>query len=561
MNKNIPHQSIKLREVVIMKYNKIFRTLALIVILSLLVIAIPVTPVLAASATLKPTSGEIGDDIDITGSGYDPGDKVYIYFSSEEANKDDYIDDDLDVWEEVATTYAGDSGDTDEGDIDTSFDVPSELTDGSDDEDVHGGDYFVYTTETDEGKILTKDTFTVTGITISPTEGPVGTEVDIDGVGFDDREDIDIEYDGVDIDIASGDDETDSKGEFELTVIIPESTAGDHTITAKVHGDEAEADFTVEPKITISPTSGEIGDEVTINGTGFGNKKDVDISLDNTDVTTSPASPETDSDGSFEVTFDVPAIAGGIYDVEAEDTSNNKDTDVFTIICNATLIPQTGHVGTEITVSGTGFLPGGTATIKYDGTEETTASIGTDGAFEATFNAPVSIHGAHTVNVSDGTNTKDLTFTMESAPPSTVYPQLPLMDNKLRGWKFDWCGDADDPAIEVTDDSPPITYNLEVASDIDFTTIVLDVEGLTTSEHTVTIKEEKELLTPSTKEAPYYWRVKAIDAASNETEWTSIRTFYTGFTWPDWIIYLWFGLGIVAAGILGFWLGRRTTYY
>lgn len=544
-----------------MKYNKIFRTLALIVILSLLVIAIPATPALAASATLKPTSGAIGDDIDITGSGYDPGDKVYIYFSSEEADKDDYIDDDLDVWEEVATTYAGDTGDPDEGDIDTDFDVPDEMDDGTDDEDVQGGNYYVYTTETKEGKILTKDTFTITGITISPTKGPVGTEVAIDGVGFDDKKDIDIEYDNVDIDIASGDDKTDSKGEFELTIIIPESTAGKQTITAEFGGEKAEADFTVEPKITISPTSGEIGNEVTINGTGFGKTKNVDISLDNTDVTTSPASPKTDSDGSFEVTFDVPALAGGIYDVEAEDTSNNKDTDVFSIICNATLIPQTGHVGTEITVSGTGFLPGGTATIKYDGTQQTTASIGTDGAFEATFNVPVSIHGANTVNVSDGTNTKDLTFTMESTPPTTVYPQQPLIDDKLRGWKFDWCGDADDPTIEVTDDSPPITYNLEVASDIDFTTIVLEMEGLTTSEYPVTTREEKDALKPSTKEAPYYWRVKAIDAASNETEWTGVRTFYTGFNWPDWIIYLWFGLGIVAAGILGFWLGRRTTYY
>lgn len=544
-----------------MKYNKIFRTLALIVILSLLVIAIPATPALAALATLSPTKGEIGDDIDVTGSGYDPGDKVYIYFSSQEADTGDYIDDDLDVWEEVKTTNAGASGDLDEGDIDTSFEVPEELTDGSDEEDVQGGDYYVYTTETNEGKILTKDTFTVTGITISPTDGPVGTEVDIEGVGFDDRKDIDIEYDGVDIDIASGDDETDSSGKFELTIIIPESTAGKHTITAEFGGEKGEAEFTVESKITISPTSGEIGDEVTINGTGFGKAKNVDISLDNTDVTTSPASPKTDSDGSFEVTFDVPAIAGGIYDVEAEDTSNNKDTDVFTIICNATLIPQTGNVGTEITVSGTGFLPGGTATIKYDGTQVTTETIGTDGAFEATFNAPVSTGGAHTVTVSDGTNTKNLTFTIESTPPSTVYPQLPLMDGKLRGWKFDWCGDADDPTIEVTDDSPPITYTLEIASDIDFTTIVLEMEDLTTSEHTVTIKEEKELLTPSTKEAPYYWRVKAIDAASNETAWTSIRTFYIGFTWPGWIIYLWFGLGIVAAGILGFWLGRRTTYY
>jgi len=128
-------------------------------------LAVPATPALAAE-TLKvsPTKGVVGDKIDVSGYDYDPGDKVYIYFSSQEADKDDYIDDDLDVWEEVKTTYAGDSGASDEGEIDTSFEVPDELDDGPEEEDVWGGEYFVYTTYHREGKILTKDEFTVTGI-------------------------------------------------------------------------------------------------------------------------------------------------------------------------------------------------------------------------------------------------------------------------------------------------------------------------------------------------------------------------------------------------------------
>jgi len=275
-----------------MKYNgkfsgrgKIFGALALAVILSLLVIAIPATPALAAErVTLSPSKGEIGDRIDIEGSGYDPGDKVFVYFSSEEADEGDDIDD-LDVWEEVETTYAGAEGDTDEGEIDASFKVPEELTDGDEDEDVHGGDYFVYTTYKKEDEILTVDDFTVIGITISPTEGPVGTEVEIEGVGFDDKEDIEVFYDDDEIDIASGEDETDKKGKFELTIIIPESTTGDHTITVEVKKDEGEAEFTVEPEITISPTSGSIGDTVTVNGTGFSKTKDVTIYFNNVTMT------------------------------------------------------------------------------------------------------------------------------------------------------------------------------------------------------------------------------------------------------------------------------------
>ncbi|GAJ21104.1 unnamed protein product, partial [marine sediment metagenome] len=140
------------------------------------------------SLKVSPTKGEIGDKITVTGSDYDYYDKVYIYFSSQEADKGDYIDDDLEgIWEEVKTTYANG-----EGKISTYFKVPSELTDGDEEEDVRGGEYFVYTTYTKEGKIRAVRKFTVTGITISPTEGPVGTEVEIEGVGFDKEEDIEV---------------------------------------------------------------------------------------------------------------------------------------------------------------------------------------------------------------------------------------------------------------------------------------------------------------------------------------------------------------------------------
>jgi len=556
-----------------MKYNgrfsgfgKIFRTLALAMVLSLLVITIPATPALAAeSLSVSPTSGEIGDDIDVFGSGYDPGDKVYIYFSSEDADEGDDIDD-LDAYEEVDTDYAGRSGYADEGEIDASFDVPSKLTDGTVKEDVTGGEYFVYTTYTSEGEIVAIDEFTVRAIELYPTQGYVGDEIRISGVGFRDDRSITIEYDGDDIDIASGDEETDSDGEFSLTIIIPESTAGDHTISVKAYY-EAEVEFTVEPEITISPTSGSIGDTLTVNGTGFGGRKGITIYFNNVIVTLTSGTASTDSDGSFSnLKFDVPITVSGTCYVKATDTARNTDTEVFTITCNATINPITGNVGTVITVTGDGFIPGGTATIKYyittTDTEVTTTNILTDGTLTTTFTAPASTGGSHSVTVSDGANTKNLIFTMESTPPSTVYPLTPLTDGKLAAWTFDWGGDAADPTIEVTDDSLPITYTLQIATDENFIrdSLVLEQTDLPTSEYEVTVKEEKDALKLSTKSAPYYWRVKAIDAASNETGWTDAQTFYVGFTFPSWGIYTLIGVGGLLLLVLAFWLGRRTAY-
>jgi len=536
--------------------SKIFRILAVAIILSLLMLVIPASPALAASATLKPTNGEIGDKITITGRGYDEGERVYIYFSSQEADKGDDIEDDLEVWEEVKTTRAGDVGDPDEGDIDAYFDVPEELTDGDEEEEVHGGEYFVYTTEKEEGEILTKDDFTVTGLKpIDPKEGPVGTEVEIEGVGFDDDEDIEVFYDGDEIDIESGDDGTDDDGEFTLTIIIPPSTAGDHTIKVEIKKAEGEAEFTVEPTMDISPTEGRIGDRVTVTGTGYGDEVDVTITFGDDEV----ATVETDEYGSFAVNFDVPGVAAGTYDVIAEDDNDNKaDAVEFTMTTDISVSPVTsqaspGYVGMPVTISGTGFIPNVTITITYTSTPTVfTTTSKDDGSFSYTFEIPPSESGSHTITASDGTNTMEVAFFMESDAPAIPAPLLPEMGVKAESTVyFDW--------EDVTDDSLPVTYTLQIATDKDFASIVLEKKGLTKSEYTIT---EAEKLPSTKKEAPYYWRVKAIDGASNVSEWTGTGSFYIGFVFElaGWILYTLMGVGGLLLLALGYWLGRRTAY-
>ena len=68
-----------------MKYNKIFRTLAFAIILTLLMVAIPVTPALAAeSLSVSPTKGAVGDEIDVSGSGTQ---RVVRFISTSPARK------------------------------------------------------------------------------------------------------------------------------------------------------------------------------------------------------------------------------------------------------------------------------------------------------------------------------------------------------------------------------------------------------------------------------------------------------------------------------------------
>ncbi|MCD6299926.1 MAG: IPT/TIG domain-containing protein, partial [Dehalococcoidales bacterium] len=525
--------------------------------------AIPVSaiPALAGeSLTLDPEEGDIGDRIDVEGRNFSKDDSVYLYFSNEEADVDDDDVDDLESYEYLKTKTTGAEGESDAGDFDTWFRVPEELTDGDETVDVQGGTYYVYATETSEGKILAMEEFTVLAGSIKeidPDSGIVGTEVEISGEYFGAKDDITIYFDDEEVDIEDGDDETDSDGDFkDAVIIIPESTAGEHTITVEDESEHsAEGTFTVESEMSIGSTSGKVGDKVTVSGTGFKGDKEITVSIGGVEVITEPATIETDEYGSFSGRFVVPDRDPDTYEIEVSDGSN-EETANFTILVSLTMniSPTSGNVGTKITVTGTGFVANGTATIKYDDTNVATVPITSDKTLSASFDAPASSGGAHNVVVSDGTNTLTAIFTMESTAPSIPPPLKPEMGVKAESpVYFDW-EDVEDPS--------GVTYTLQVATDEEFTTssIVLEKKGLTKSEYTVT---EVEKLESTKKEAPYYWRVKATDGASNESEWTSPGSFYVGglgFSLTGWILYTICGVGALLFGIIGFWIGRRTAY-
>jgi len=180
----------------------------------------------------------------------------------------------------------------------------------------------------------------------------------------------------------------------------------------------------------------------------------------------------------FDITFTVPILEPGTYVVEAEDDDNNSYQVEFSIAASAEISSPTGNIGTELTVSGSGFVAGGTVTVSYDGTQVATAAADTNGAFSETFAVPQSMYGEHAIIATDGTNTRQFTFTVESTPPPIPKPLKPEMNVPAEALAyFDW--------EDVTDDSLPVTYTLQIASDKDFSSLVLEKEGLTESEYTL----------------------------------------------------------------------------
>lgn len=558
-----------------MKRTKLFHIMLLATVLALLAVVIPVAQVLGVQAlTLTPTSGRIGDTISVSGSGYDASSAgppvvlygVNVYLSPQSVNTGTPMTD-LTTYHLVVnlttTSATGTIGPV-------TFAIPAQLTTGPTDVTVTGGTYYVYTTEvsaatpTVESNILTKNTFTImaAGITLTPDNGPTGTSVKITGTDFATNSNITVEYDGDSIDIDSGDTKTGSTGtsagKFTSYIIIPESVAGDHTIAvtdSATPANTASAVFTVDPAITISPTSGAAGDTVTVSATGFGDTLAVTIKFGGTEVQTG----DTDNLGTFEITFTVPQKSAGQYTVEARDEDGNRKSGTFTVGAKLTVNPTTGNVGfTPVIITGSGFPANTAVTITYaNQPAPTVVTTATDanGAFTySTFAVPVSLHGPHTITVVAGSTTLTATFTVESTPPPVPTLLLPVTGTKPKQpVAFDW-GD-------VTDPSAPVTYDLQVATDDLFTApLLLDKTGLTSSEYTMT---EAEKLKSTSKDEPYFWRVRATDAASNVSNWSTPESFYVGFIFEfsGWVMYTILGLGGLLLLLIGYLIGRKSAYF
>ena len=100
------------------------------------------------------------------------------------------------------------------------------------------------------------------------------------------------------------------------------------------------------------------------------------------------------------------------------------------------------------------------------------------------------------------------------------------------------------------EDPSGVYYILQVATDENFSNLIIDKGELTDPEYTVTTGES---LTPTKKENPYYWRVRAIDYADNKSKWSAKGSFYMGITIatpPGWVQWGLTGLGITLFGFL-----------
>jgi hypothetical protein len=266
--------------------------------------------------------------------------------------------------------------------------------------------------------------------------------------------------------------------------------------------------FTVLPDIKASPASVSPGAKVTINGTGFPENKDVKLSFDGKDTKLTISTSDL---GSFEAEFSIPDTIAGKHEFKATVGNMSLGDIIASLKVGPTisLEPEHPDIGAEVTMTGCGFAATSQISIKYDDVAITDSPTTDDvGNFSQTFKVPESSKADHVITATDQAGnvaTYGMPLEGEAPPvPSTISPGE-------RQQRFGTFG-AQLVTFAWTDvfDPSGVTYILEIDNDLSFFPLAPGMRKTGLTQPTCTMRLE-----PGT----YYWRVKAVDGAGNESEW------------------------------------------
>lgn len=394
--------------------------------------------------------------------------------------------------------------------------------------------------------------------------GP-GDPVNARGTGFSSRSTVNIIFGSINIAVAV----TDDLGSFEIDFDVPDLKPYSYDVRAQDNqGNVAKTRFTVTAGANLSETTGAVGTELTVNGSGFQPGQTVTVYYDDIPVAIAVA----DKNGDFTATFVVPPGSG---------------KHVITVSDGATTKKYSFGVEKEPPPVPVLLLPINESLTKaeafFDWQDVSDESVPVvydlQIASDRNFASPVLLKTGITESQCTLSGEEILTAHFKNSPyfwrvkaidgagnegewsdpwvfyvsvPSPPVLLSPMTDAKVRlPIRFSW-----EPVSSL---SPPVTYTLQIAGNLDFTSPLLDKTGLTNSEHLVSREEDLKFKTHMS----YYWRVKAVDNARNESDWSAAGSFYlvSISSFPGWATYTLIGVGAAIAVLLAFRAGRRTAYH
>jgi hypothetical protein len=230
----------------------------------------------------------------------------------------------------------------------------------------------------------------VAAIVLNPTHAKVGTSVLITGSSFTAlATPVSFTYAGTPIVPTDGPISVGAGGDFTAHITIPASVEGIHNVVADDGTTNANADFIVDPFISISPTTQKINGTIDVVGSGFATASLVTLLVGGVDKT--PVTHITDATGGFTFTgIVVPTLASGTQVVDAEDAALNDATANLTVSApTLTRSPTNGPVGQVVLLNGSNYIPGHLLTITN--TDGSTSTVTANGSGDIPTDTPITI--------------------------------------------------------------------------------------------------------------------------------------------------------------------------
>ena len=343
----------------------------------------------ATGITLSQYSGPPGLTIWVNGTGFSASSTVYILWDSSLQ----------------ATTTTNSSGS-----FSTQFTIPASTA------GVHT------ITATDTSNSASADFTVVSAIYVNPSQGYVGTRVDVDGNGFGGNVWVYLYWDSTYL----GGVRTDNSGSFRniFSFNVPPSPYGIHTITAiDDNGNRATATFLVISNLVLDKHTGSYYTLVNFQCTGYSANKPIYIIWDmGSSYQHILASGYTDGDGSFSGNFRVPESPYGVHNVTGIDADAHADTEQFMVSPKLYAFPGSGIVGDQFYLLGYGYSANSVVDVYWDYSEYIgSASTNINGTFGGIFIIPYTTVGTHIIYAEDSNNV-NTTTTYSVNPNIVIHP-------------------------------------------------------------------------------------------------------------------------------------------
>src|SRR2546423_635599 len=283
------------------------------------------------------------------------------------------------------------------------------------------------------------------GISLTPSEGRVGSRAAVSGSGFVPHATITVTFDGSSIGTSCA---TNANGSFSSCAFtVPVVAAGTHAVTAPdgsrtsprtIYPTTAAASDTTPASVRytnsgaatstgtqgigLNPTSGAVGSRDAAGGSGFAPHSRITLTFDGARVN-DPTTCITNATGSFDsCTFTIPAAIAGPHTVAASDTGHtNTAAASYNVEAAISLNWTAGAVGSREVVRGGGFAPNSSIALGFDDDSlATSCTSDAKGSFRCAFTVPEATAGSHTVTA------LDTTYTNSAEASYTVNPAISL---------------------------------------------------------------------------------------------------------------------------------------